>query len=132
MAGLMALCAITGAQAQNLLPARSSNPKPLGPIPAVSGPLSLVNVMQGTDSVREFSHGNVYPLVSAPFGMTDWSVQNVGDIKERFFFQSRSHSFVGIRATHQPSPWAGDYGHFLVSPQTGPLALQADARASAI
>ena len=133
VAGLMALCSVTGAQAQNRLPVRSPispMPRTVGPVPAVSGPLSLVNVMQGTDSIREFSHGNVYPLVSAPFGMTDWSVQNVGDIGERFFFQSRSHSFVGIRATHQPSPWAGDYGHFLISPQTGPVALQAGARAS--
>ena len=121
MVGLMALCGVTGARAQ------SQN---LGPIPAVSEPLSLVKVTQGTDSIREFSHGNVYPLVSAPFGMTDWSVQNVGDIGERFFFQARSNSFVGIRATHQPSPWAGDYGHFLISPQTGPLALDAAARAS--
>jgi predicted alpha-1,2-mannosidase len=89
----------------------------------------MVNVLQGTNSVREFSHGNVLPLVSAPFGMTDWSVQNTGDLNERFFFQSRQHSFRGIRATHQPSPWAGDYGHFSITPQTGPVALSADERA---
>ena len=70
--------------------------------------------MQGTNSIREFSHGNVLPLISAPFGMTDWSVQNAGDINERFFFQSRRNTFHGIRATHQPSPWAGDYGHFSI------------------
>ncbi|RYG70675.1 glycoside hydrolase family 92 protein, partial [bacterium] len=98
--------------------------------PAVGKRLSLVNVMQGTNSIREFSHGNVLPLVSAPFGMTDWSVQNAGDINERFFFQSRRNTFTGIRATHQPSPWAGDYGHFLITPQNGPVALEAAARSS--
>lgn len=90
----------------------------------------MVQVLQGTDSVREFSHGNVLPLISAPFGMTDWSVQNYGDINERFFFQSRRNTFHGIRATHQPSPWAGDYGHFSITPQIGPVALETAARAS--
>ena len=101
-----------------------------GPVPAAGARLAMVNVMQGTDSVREFSHGNVLPLVSAPFGMTDWSVQNAGGINERFFFQSRRSTFHGIRATHQPSPWAGDYGHFSITPQTGPVALDTAARAS--
>ncbi len=119
----MALCTMIGAQAQSSAP----SDKPLK-IPAVGKHLALVNVMQGTNSIREFSHGNVLPLISAPFGMTDWSVQNAGDINERFFFQSRRNTFNGIRATHQPSPWAGDYGHFLIFPQTGPLILQTDAR----
>lgn len=83
--------------------------------------LDLVNVLHGTDSVREFSHGNVYPLICAPFGMTDWSIQNAGGIDERFFFQWRRNTFCGIRATHQPSPWAGDYGHFSITPQSGPV-----------
>lgn len=103
-----------------------------GRAPVGQGPadrLSLVNTMQGTDSVREFSHGNVLPLICAPFGMTDWSVQNYGDVNERFFFQSREKKFYGVRATHQPSPWAGDYGHFSISPQTGPVEMESEARA---
>lgn len=129
----MALSHMAGGQAQSLAssnpPSYPSNQGRLGPIPVVSEQLALVNVLQGTNSVREFSHGNVLPLVCAPFGMTDWSVQNAGDINERFFFQSRRNTFHGIRATHQPSPWAGDYGHFSITPQTGPLALETSARA---
>ena len=70
-------------------PGRSSGQETMEPVPAVGKHLSMVNVLQGTDSVREFSHGNVLPLISAPFGMTDWSVQNYGGtgINERFFFQ---------------------------------------------
>ncbi len=98
-------------------------------VPPITGRLALVNALQGTDSIREFSHGNVLPLVCAPFGMTDWSVQNVGDINERFFFQSRQRKFYGVRATHQPSPWAGDYGHFSISPQTGSARLASEDRA---
>ena len=134
MVGMIALgsiaCSMVYAQAQGPLPGYSPSQGRLGPVPAVGKQLALVNVMQGTNSVREFSHGNVLPLICAPFGMTDWSVQNVGDINERFFFQSRRSTFHGIRATHQPSPWAGDYGHFLITPQTGPLALETKARAS--
>lgn len=92
-------------------------------VPTVSGPLALVNVMQGTDSDRDFSHGNTLPLVSAPWSMTDWSVQNREGINERWFYQSKNTRFFGFRATHSPCPWAGDYGHFLISPQTGPVSL---------
>ena len=121
----MVMGGLACAQAQGAVPRQ----KVSFAIPPLGQRLAMVNVLQGTNSVREFSHGNVLPLISAPFGMTDWSVQNVGDINERFFFQSRRHTFSGIRATHQPSPWAGDYGHFSITPQTGPLALEADKRA---
>lgn len=86
-------------------------------------PLALVNIMQGTDSKREFSHGNTLPLVSAPWSMTDWCVQNREGINERWFFQSTSSTFYGFRATHSPCPWAGDYGQFMISLQTGPVSL---------
>lgn len=101
---------------------------PLGS--AVVSRLDRVHPLQGTDSIREFSHGNVYPLVCAPFGMTDWAVQNAGDHNERFFFQWRRNSFYGIRATHQPSPWAGDYGHFAILPQSGPANLNPETFAT--
>jgi predicted alpha-1,2-mannosidase len=130
IAATVALSSTSCAQAQSPTPNRSLGQGSLGLVPAVSKRLAMVNVMQGTNSIREFSHGNVLPLISAPFGMTDWSVQNAGDINERFFFQSRRNTFYGIRATHQPSPWAGDYGHFSITPQTGPVALESAARAS--
>ncbi len=130
VASAILLGSMAGAQAQGQVLGQKTRQGALGPVPTVGKRLALVNVLQGTNSVREFSHGNVLPLISAPFGMTDWSVQNNGDINERFFFQSRRSTFTGIRATHQPSPWAGDYGHFSITPQTGPLALETAARAS--
>jgi predicted alpha-1,2-mannosidase len=36
----------------------------------------------------------------------------------------------GIRATRQPSPWIGDYGHFVVLPQSGRLFTSDGRRAS--
>jgi predicted alpha-1,2-mannosidase len=107
--------------------ARTTASAPAGE-PAVSGPLALVNILQGTDSNREFSHGNTLPLVAPPWSMTDWCVQNHADMNERWFFQSTRTSFFGFRATHSPCPWAGDYGHFTIDPQTGPADLSARGR----
>jgi len=88
-----------------------------------------VNPLQGTDSVPSFSRGNTLPLVSRPFGMAHWSPQTSEE--ERWFFTPAKHELIGVRATHQPSPWMNDYGHFTVMAQTGEPALGAAARASA-
>ncbi|KAL6052539.1 Alpha-mannosidase [Balamuthia mandrillaris] len=74
----------------------------------------FVTTAQGTDSEYIFSNGNTLPLVGQPWGMTSWSPQTADD---RWFFTYRAARLQGIRATHQPSPWIGDYGHFLVTPQ---------------
>ena len=89
--------------------------------------VAWVNPVQGTDSSFEFSHGNCLPLISRPFGMTSWSPQTD---EGPWLFSYGARKLQGIRATHQPSPWMGDYGHFTVMPQTGPVALSAEARAS--
>ncbi|MES2460372.1 MAG: GH92 family glycosyl hydrolase [Armatimonadota bacterium] len=128
-AAMVTAVMVSAAATGRMAGAQAPNSVLLGPVPSVGKRLAMVNVLQGTNSVREFSHGNVLPLVSAPFGMTDWSVQNYGGINERFFFQSRRNTFHGIRATHQPSPWAGDYGHFSITPQTGPVATETAERA---
>ena len=96
--------------------------------PAVDGPLAAVNVLQGTDSDYAFSHGNTLPLAGAPWGMTDWSVQNAGNQDAHWFFHPKNTRFVGFRATHMPCPWSQDWGDVTLCPQTGPVALAADDR----
>ena len=76
-----------------------------------------VNPEQGSDSVHAFSQGNTSPWIAAPFGMTHWAPQTEPGPR---FYKSTARQFQGVRATHQPSPWIGDYGHFLVMPQVGP------------
>ena len=98
------------------------------PVPGVAGPLAAVNVMQGTDSTGAFSHGNTLPMVGTPWAMTDWSVQNAGDEDTRWYYQSFNTRFVGFRATHLPCPWSQDWGDFTLTPQTGPVAVAANAR----
>jgi len=92
------------------------------------GVLRYVNILQGTDSHFGLSKGNTLPLTALPFGMNHWCPQT-GD--GDWFFSPRHHKFYGMRATHQPSPWMGDYGQFLVMAQTGPCAPSAWHRGAA-
>jgi predicted alpha-1,2-mannosidase len=63
-----------------------------------------------------------------PFGMAHWTLQT-----NDFWgwqFRPTSPKLQGIRLTHQPSPWMGDYGAFLITPQIGPRVLKIDERAT--
>ena len=88
-----------------------------------------VNPRQGTASHFGFSQGNTLPLVSLPFGMTSWSPQTD---EGSWLYHPDARKLQGIRATHQPSPWIGDYGHFVVMAQVGTPRLSAHDRSSAI
>lgn len=84
--------------------------------------LSLVNPLQGTDSIFEFSHGNLYPAIATPFPMNAWAPYTQ-PVPDSFYYQYRQSTFRGIRQTHQPSPWIGDYGGFSFMPVTGELRV---------
>ena len=90
--------------------------------------LSYVNPLQGTDSSGSLSRGSTMPIVATPFGMAHWTLQT--DDGWGWQFQPRSPKLQGVRLTHQPSPWMGDYGAFVVMPQTGARALSAGRRAT--
>ena len=87
-------------------------------MPEIDGLLRFVNTLQGTDSHYGLSKGNTLPLVARPFGMNHWSAQT--DQNSNWFFSPRQRKLQGIRCTHQPSPWIGDYGNFTVMANTGP------------
>ncbi|TWT78916.1 Glycosyl hydrolase family 92 [Planctomycetes bacterium CA13] len=77
----------------------------------------LVRPLIGTDSEVSFSNGNTYPAVATPFGMTFWTPRT-GD-ETGWIYQYKADRMRGFHATHQPSPWMGDYGNFGVMPFTG-------------
>ncbi|MDX2250360.1 MAG: GH92 family glycosyl hydrolase [Bacteroidia bacterium] len=87
-----------------------------------------VNPLLGTLSEPAFSHGNTYPSISLPWAMTAWTPQT-GEFGWIYTYQSQK--IQGIRATHQPSPWMGDYGQFSLMPMTGTLKTGDEERASA-
>ncbi len=97
---------------------------------ATKGLLRYVNPLQGTNSHHGLSTGNTLPLVARPFGMNHWSAQT--DQSSGWFFSPRHRKLQGIRCTHQPSPWIGDYGHFTIMANTDPhFHLSPEKRARA-
>lgn len=88
-----------------------------------------VNVLAGTRSHFGFSTGNTLPLAATPFGHTHWSIQT--DHHSSWFFHPDQHKFQGFRATHQPSPWMGDWGQIVFMPFAGDIPRHdPDGRAS--
>lgn len=83
------------------------------------GYLQYVNIKQGTFSEHRFSNGNTLPLTQLPFAMAGFAPQT--EDRGGWFYHPASHALEGVRLTHQPSPWIGDYGAFLLTPQTGAL-----------
>ncbi len=75
-----------------------------------------VNPLIGTDNERDILRGDTLPLAALPFGMASWTPQNT---LTHWIYLYKSKFFHGIRLTHQPSPWIGDYGNFLITPLTG-------------
>lgn len=88
---------------------------------------NYVNVKQGTDSSPRFSKGNTLPFIQMPFGMNGFTFQTDSS-RGNWFYHPQDHSLEGIRLTHQPSPWIGDYGHLVFMPQRSAPFLTAEER----
>lgn len=86
--------------------------------------LQHVDVFYGTGvtSGAIESTGNLFPISALPFGNNHWTVTTNG--KSPWFFDRRSNKFYGIRCSHQPSPWIGDYAFFDMSPSENPLIIE--------
>lgn len=82
--------------------------------------LDLVNIKQGSESVRRFSRGNTLPLVCMPNALNMFAPQTDSS-RGPWFYHPKDRSFEGIRLTHQPSPWAGDFSYICFLPQVDKL-----------
>jgi predicted alpha-1,2-mannosidase len=92
-------------------------------------PADLVNPLMGTDSEFKLSNGNTYPAIALPWGMNFWTPQTrkMGD---GWGYTYRDYRIMGIKQTHQPSPWINDYAAFSLMPLTGKIILNETDRAS--
>ena len=89
---------------------------------AITAPVDYVNLLAGSFTRGDvFSTGNTLPLVGRPWGFNHWALQT-NDGRSAWWFNGNDHEFKWIRCTHQPSPWIGDYGWFMVGPQMGGFA----------
>ena len=80
--------------------------------------LETIDTRFGTASKHAFSRGNTLPYTGVPFGM-NYFVPQTSDQEGAWFFDPHLPIFQGIRLTHQPSPWIGDYSWLLLTPVTG-------------
>ena len=92
-------------------------------------PADMVNTLMGTDSEYLLSHGNTYPAVALPFGMNFWTPQTAEN-GNGWGYTYDDHKIVGIKQTHQPSPWINDYAAFSLMAVTGGNRLTEKERAS--
>ena len=81
----------------------------------------------GSQSDFDLSHGNTYPAVAHPWGMNFWTPQTEPH-DSRWIYKYDSKKINGLRCTHQPSPWIGDYGAFSLMPEVGELTIDAESR----
>lgn len=91
-------------------------------------PIDYVNTLMGTDSKYSMSNGNTYPLVGVPWGMHYWTPQT-GKNGDGWQYAYSADKIVGLKQTHQPSPWMNDYGQFSIMPVNG-MKFTEDSRAS--
>lgn len=89
--------------------------------------LDYVNIKQGTASVNRFSNGNTLPLTALPNALAAFAPQTSSS-RGSWFYHPTDRAFEGIRLTHQPSPWIGDFSYFTFMPQSEKAYVSADAR----
>jgi len=89
----------------------------------------LVNPLMGTDSEYKLSNGNTYPAIARPWGMNFWTPQtrNMGN---GWSYTYNDNKIMGIKQTHQPSPWINDYAAFSLMAITGRIKTGENDRAS--
>lgn len=89
--------------------------------------LKYVNIKHGTESIPRYSNGNTLPLVQVPFGMNGYALQTESN-RGNWYYHPKDRAIEGIRITHQPSPWIGDYTPLVMMPQRSEPFGKADMR----
>lgn len=92
--------------------------------------VDYVNPLVGTETSYKLSNGNTYPAIAVPWGMNFWTPQT-GEMGNGWGYTYQSTHLVGIKQTHQPSPWINDYGAFSLMAITGDLKIGEKERSSA-
>ena len=79
--------------------------------------LESIDTRYGTDNTPHYSNGNTLPYTGVPFGM-NYFVPQTSHLNGAWYFNPTIPIFQGIRLTHQPSPWIGDFSWLLLTPVT--------------
>jgi predicted alpha-1,2-mannosidase len=94
---------------------------------APATPIDWVNPYIGTAGSGS-EYGGTMPLVTTPFGMTNWTAQtrqNRVSVSSYNYADTHIEGFIG---THQPAIWMGDYGYVTLMPELGEARYKPQAR----
>src|SRR5215469_12592293 len=83
-------------------------------------PVDWVNTYIGTGgSSSGPEYGGTMPLVTTPFGMTNWTPQTRQNRISVSSYAYEDGTISGFIGTHQPAIWMGDYGYVTLMPEMG-------------
>ncbi|MGO4382305.1 GH92 family glycosyl hydrolase [Pseudoduganella sp. RAF53_2] len=85
---------------------------------APAAPVDWVNTYIGTGG-QGADYGGTMPLVTTPFGMTNWTPQTRQNRISVSSYEYHDQFIEGFIGTHQPAIWMGDYGYITLMPQAG-------------
>jgi predicted alpha-1,2-mannosidase len=89
-------------------------------VPGGTSPVDWVNTFIGTGgSGNGPEYGGTMPLVTTPFGMTNWTAQTRQNRISVSSYAYEDGAISGFIGTHQPAIWMGDYGYVTLMPEIG-------------
>ena len=91
--------------------------------------IPYVNIKQGSRSTHRFSNGNTLPMTQLPFAMHAFVPQTKSD-QGNWYYCPDDKTLEGVRLSHQPSPWIGDYTPLIFMPQREAFFQDPSARRS--
>ena len=91
--------------------------------------IPYVNTKQGSRSTHRFSNGNTLPMTQLPFAMHAFVPQAKSD-QGNWYYSPDDKTIEGVRLSHQPSPWIGDYTPLIFMPQRDTFFQNPGARRS--
>jgi predicted alpha-1,2-mannosidase len=84
-----------------------------------STPVDWVNPYIGTGGSKNADYAGTMPLVTTPFGMTNWTPQTRQNRISVTSYEYSDQYITGFIGTHQPAIWMGDFGYVTLMPQAG-------------
>ncbi|MEP6941012.1 MAG: GH92 family glycosyl hydrolase [Rudaea sp.] len=94
---------------------------------APASPVDWVNAYIGTQGDGS-EYGGTMPLVTAPFGMTNWTAQTRQNRISVSSYEYDDTTISGFIGTHQPAIWMGDFGYVTLMPEIGEIKMAPDSR----
>ena len=93
----------------------------------VSSPVDWVNTYIGTSGLVS-DYGGTMPLVTTPFGTTNWTAQTRQNQISVTSYKYDDQTLSGFIGTHQPAIWMGDYGYVTLIPELDTIKTSVQER----